>query len=125
MFGIYEFCEKFLGIPPLYFFSDITPKKKNNLKLINIQIESKEPTVKYRGWFINDEYLLLGFLPNDGKRKTNYKFYDNVINPNLMSRIVEALVRTKFNMIIPSSFLDVDNPAEIKLLNEARSATFM
>lgn len=119
MFGVYDFIEKYLGVQPLYFFSGLEPKKKNKVALRDISHKSAEPTVKYRGWFINDEDLLSEFYPAEGYRNIDYAFYRQVVNPKLMARIAEALVRAKFNLIIPASFLDIENPSEAALVKEA------
>ena len=119
MFGIYEFCEKYLGVQPLHFFSGLQPQKKRELKLSNVSTVSKEPSVKYRGWFINDEDFLSEFYDNDGRRNIDYQFYSQVVSPKLMAHVMEALVRAKFNLIIPASFMDISNTAEAALLDEA------
>ena len=119
MFGVYEFTEKFLGVEPLYFFSGLEPEKKSEIVLKDVSIASKEPTVKYRGWFINDEDLLTEFYPTEGDRHIDYVYYNQVVNSKLMRRVFEALVRARFNTAIPASFLDIGNPPEETILKEA------
>ena len=119
MFGVYEFCSSKLGVDPLYWFSGIEPKKLAELSLSGAAEFSKEPTVKYRGWFINDEDLLTEFYEKEGDRHIEYQFYNQVVSRKLMARVFEALVRCKFNMIIPASFLDIRNPPEAAIVEEA------
>lgn len=64
IFGIYYFAEHFLGIDPMFFWSDKEPEKLKKFDWTAIDYESEKPTFKYRGWFINDEDLLY-FLCKD------------------------------------------------------------
>ena len=119
MFGIYDFIEQYLGVDPLYFWSGIEPEKRTELSWESVHIKSDGPTFKYRGWFINDEDLLTEWKDGGGRRNIDYPFYQQVVSPEVMEHIVEALVRSRFNMIIPASFLDIGNPAEEELIKIA------
>lgn len=119
MFAIYHFIEKYLGIDPLYFWSDKVPEKKTALSWENIDIVQNTPSFKYRGWFINDEDLLTEWYPSGGKRNIDYPYYGQVVNPAIMNKVVESLVRQRMNLIIPASFIDIRNPAEAVLVKEA------
>uniref|UniRef100_UPI0035932D41 glycosyl hydrolase 115 family protein n=1 Tax=Aquiflexum sp. TaxID=1872584 RepID=UPI0035932D41 len=119
MFGIYHFLENYLEVDPLYFWSGREPLEKSDLMWEKIDFNSETPTFKYRGWFINDEDLLTAFMPSGGKRNIDYPYYGEVVNPRLMEHVVEALVRSKMNLIIPASFIDIMNPAEEELVKIA------
>jgi hypothetical protein len=119
MFGIYHFIENFLGVDPLYFWSDREPVRQPELAWKEIQVTSKPPVFKYRGWFINDEDLLTEWMPSGGKRNIDYPYYQAVVNPRAMERVVEALVRSRLNLIIPASFIDIMNPSEEALVKVA------
>lgn len=96
IYAIYTFTEKVLGIDPMYIFTDHVPKKKSEIKLQSgFEIKSKKPTFEYRGWFINDEEL------HDGMHRD--PLGGNVIASEWMDKILETLLRTKGNMIIPES----------------------
>lgn len=114
MWGIYTFSEKELGIPPYYLFDDFKPTQKEILSL-DEKIENDYPKTRFRGWFINDEDLLDGFM-SQGKRDLEYTFYRNVIHPDLMEAIVETALRYRMNLIIPSSLTDIYNPPEENLV---------
>lgn len=114
MWGIYTFSEKELGIPPYYLFDDFKPEKKEKLVLAEKK-ESDYPKTRFRGWFINDEDLLDGFM-SQGKRDLDYTFYQNVIHPDLMEMIVETALRYRMNLLIPSSLTDIYNPPEENLV---------
>lgn len=119
MFGIYHFIEKYLEVDPLYFWSDLPHPKKDKLSWQNIAEIQDSPTFKFRGWFINDEDLLTEWQESEGIRKIDYPFYGQVVNPAVMEKVVEALVRLRMNLIIPASFIDIRNPAEAKLVEIA------
>ncbi len=119
MFGLYAFIEKYLGVDPLYYWASRSPQKREKLAWDNVTIVSGEPTFKFRGWFINDEDLLTEFRDGGGQRRINYPYYHQVIAPSVSARIYEAALRLQFNTIIPSSFVDIRNPAEARLIEDA------
>lgn len=119
MFGLYEFIEKYLDVDPMYFWAGQEPKQRSSLKWNAIDQFTDEPLFKFRGWFINDEDLLTEWENGGGKRNIDYTYYSQVVTPNVMSHVVEALVRSRFNLIIPASFIDILNPAEERLVAEA------
>ncbi len=114
MWGIYTFSEKELGIPPYYLFDDFKPEARKELKIASKTV-NEYPHTRFRGWFINDEDLLEGFM-HEGKRNVEYSFYRNVIAPELMEAIVETALRFRMNMIIPSSLIDIYNEPEENLV---------
>ncbi|MGK7396278.1 MAG: glycosyl hydrolase 115 family protein, partial [Candidatus Cyclobacteriaceae bacterium M3_2C_046] len=85
----------------------------------NIEIIADEPDFKYRGWFNNDEDLITEFFASAGQRDIDYRYYGQVVHPDLMSHILEALVRSRYNLTIPASFVDIMNPPERRLVEEA------
>ncbi|MGN0507186.1 MAG: glycosyl hydrolase 115 family protein [Lachnospiraceae bacterium] len=56
IYGIYRLSE-LIGVSPWVWFADVVPETKETLILRQDEVEftSKEPSVKYRGIFINDE----------------------------------------------------------------------
>lgn len=119
MFGVYHFIEDYLGVDPLYFWADREPEKKETLSWSEVHIDQDSPTFKYRGWFINDEDLLTGWMESGGARNIDYPFYAEVVNPAAMEKAVEAMVRLRYNLIIPASFIDILNEPERKLVEIA------
>ncbi|WP_373524577.1 glycosyl hydrolase 115 family protein [Aquiflexum sp.] len=118
-FGIYHFIEKYLEVDPLYFWTDREPEKRNQLVWSAIEIDQESPSFKYRGWFINDEDLLTGWKESGGERNIDYPFYAEVVNPAVMEKAVEAMIRLRYNLIIPASFIDIFNKPERKLVEIA------
>jgi hypothetical protein len=126
MFGLYAFIEEKLGVDPLYFWSSRAPQPRATLAWDRVKLSSGEPTFKFRGWFINDEDLLTEWKGSGGKRSIDYPYYGQVVPREVMRHIAEALVRSRFNLIIPASFIDILNPPEAALVEEcARRGVFV
>lgn len=90
MFRLSEWC----GVSPLVFWGDVAPFKKKEIQLLfDAEIVSKEPTVEYRGFFINDEW------PAFGKWCTEH--YGG-INTSAYEKIFELLLRLKGNYLWPA-----------------------
>ncbi|MDF2674020.1 MAG: hypothetical protein K0R09_2288, partial [Clostridiales bacterium] len=109
MWGIYEFCEKILGIDPLYFWTDHEPVKTEEFIIPPISINDGPKTYKFRGWFINDEDLLMGWAKKGTPQEENDFFREY---PLALEKILETALRLKQNVIIPSTYLDVDDPIQ-------------
>ena len=119
IFGIYHFAEHFLGIDPMYFWSDKAPQKLKKFDWKIIDYESEKPMFKYRGWFINDEDLLTEWYKSSGRRNIDYPYYNQVVSPEIIEKVCETALRMRFNLIIPASFIDIKNPAEADLVKVA------
>lgn len=90
MFRLSELC----GVSPLIYFGDAMPEKKEEAAIDFSQtIVSKEPSVKYRGFFINDEWPAFGNWCTDTFGDINAKAY---------RKIFELLLRLKGNYMWPA-----------------------
>jgi hypothetical protein len=126
MFGVYVFIEKYLKVDPLYFWSGLEPEKRTELKWAGVSLREGPPSFKFRGWFINDEDLLTEWMESGGKRNIDYPFYGQIVHVKAMEAVAEALVRSRFNLIIPASFIDILNPPEAALVEAcARRGVFV
>jgi len=119
MFGLYTFCEEFLGVDPLYFWASFPPQRRERLEWDSIDRTGGEPTVRYRGWFVNDEDLLTEWYTDGGARDIDYPFYAMVTSPQASRHVFEAALRLRMNLIIPASFINITNPAEERLVADA------
>ncbi len=117
MWGIYTFCEEILKIPPYYLFDGVLPRPAHNYAVSRQTITGRPKTFGFRGFFLNDEDLLTEFKDSGGRRQIDYPFYSQVISPDVMEKVAETALRLKLNLIIPSSFIDIDNPAEEALVS--------
>ena len=56
IYGLFELSKK-IGVSPWHYMADVTPVHKEEIEIeSSLHITSKEPSVKYRGFFINDEF---------------------------------------------------------------------
>lgn len=90
MFRLSELC----GVSPLIYFGDALPEKNAEpvIELSDLFV-SKEPSVKYRGFFINDEWPAFGNWCMEKFGGINAKAY---------RRIFELLLRLKGNYMWPA-----------------------
>lgn len=79
IYGIYRISE-LIGVSPWVYFADVMPAKKSEIVLSEeeLNITSKEPSVKYRGFFLNDEWPALGSWVTNTFEDFNEEFYDKV-----------------------------------------------
>lgn len=115
MWGIYTFSERILGVNPCYLFDDLDILQRERLEIENICIKEEPQKKGFRGVFINDEDLLTGWKDGGGVRRMDYPFYGITVAESVMDKVVETVLRLKLNLVIPASFLDIDNPPEKKL----------
>lgn len=89
------FClSKMCGVSPLIYFGDVLPVKRDRIILdIKGEIVSKEPSVTYRGFFINDEWPAFGSWATE-------KFGD--VNAKAYEKIFELLLRLNGNYLWPA-----------------------
>ena len=98
IYGIYNISER-IGVSPWYWWADV-PVKKNPDAKIEIQNDyyaSGEPSVKYRGIFINDEDW--GLKP---WASNNFEKNLGDIGPRTYAKVCELLLRLKANMLAPA-----------------------
>ncbi len=121
VFGIYAFSTRLLGFSPSHRLTDLLPEKKSRLSLSPGFFCSPARPVRYRGWFLNDEDLLTDFVISGGRRNIDYRFYQNVMDVSVLERVLETALRLEINLVIPSSFVDLENPWEQALVEAATS----
>lgn len=114
IYGLFSLSE-YIGVTPLTFFGDAPLVHRKELLLgDSVNAVSKEPSVEYRGFFINDEWPAFGSWCMEHFGGFNASLYDCVF---------EFLLRMKGNYIWPamwtSSFpLDGPGPADMELADE-------
>jgi hypothetical protein len=109
-YGLYEISEKSFGTDPLKLWTDFIP---NHIETATWTGSSyfKGPTVKYRGYFVNDENYLI-----------NWKIeLDKVVEPEVWAKIIETVARTRGNFIaLPDEYNKGYFDHETRLLIENR-----
>jgi hypothetical protein len=119
MWGLYDFIEKELGVDPMYFWTGLAPAARTELSWASIDRAAAPPSFRFRGWFINDEDLLTDWRDGGGPRNIDYPYYAQVTAPEVLDRVFESMLRLKFNLVIPASFTDIENPAEERMVQAA------
>ena len=96
IYGIYEISQR-IGVSPWYWWADVPVVHRSEIFWTDGRYVSQEPTVKYRGIFINDEDW--GLKPWASK---NYEKELGDIGPKTYARVCELLLRLKANMLAPA-----------------------
>jgi hypothetical protein len=111
IFGLYDLSER-IGVSPWYWWADVPPRRSPRLFVAAGRWVRREPAVKYRGIFINDEAPALSGWAHEKFGGFNSKFYGHVF---------ELLLRLRANFLWPAmwgnAFAD-DDPASPALANE-------
>ena len=92
IYGLFHLSE-LIGVSPLVNWCNILPPKKKTFELEDGIFVSKEPSVSFRGFFINDEWPAFGNWANHNFGGVNAKMYENVF---------ELLLRLKGNYLWPA-----------------------
>lgn len=93
LYGMYYISEK-IGVSPWVYWADVIPAKKETIEFDDsICTVSKEPSVKYRGFFMNDEWPSLGNFVMNTFGDFNEFFYEKVF---------DLLLRLKGNYFWPA-----------------------
>lgn len=97
-FGMFE-LSRYIGVSPLVYWGDAEPLHREDIPLgDDVCTVSKEPSVKYRGLFINDEWPCFGSWCMSHFGGVNAKMYDHVF---------ELLLRLKANYLWPAMWASV------------------
>jgi hypothetical protein len=108
IYAIYQFSEQYLGIDPLYYWTDHDPVRRTSVAFpTSLQQTFAAPVFKYRGFFINDEDMLTGWAPGEKKDGTG-------ISLEVWNHIFDTILRLKGNMVMPGTWIFPDEP-QVKL----------
>lgn len=92
IYGLFHLSE-LMGVSPLVDWAGIMPAHKDCITLEEGIFVSKEPSVRFRGFFINDEWPAFGNWANHNFGGFNAKMYEHVF---------ELLLRLKGNYLWPA-----------------------
>jgi len=114
IYGVYDLSEQ-MGVSPWYWWADVPVQHKDALYVKAGKYEQGEPSVKYRGIFLNDEAPDLsgwvaekfGTVP----RRENPPIPSGVANYNraFYARIFEVILRLKGNYLWPAMWNNAFN----------------
>ncbi|HTB64518.1 MAG TPA: glycosyl hydrolase 115 family protein, partial [Opitutales bacterium] len=120
IYGIYDLSEQ-IGVSPWYFWADVPVQHQDALYLKPGKYQQGEPSVKYRGIFLNDEAPDLsgwvtatyGSVPGlNGVANYNHEFY---------AKVFELILRLKGNFLWPAMWnnaFNEDDPENPRLADE-------
>ena len=97
-YGVLE-LSRLLGVSPWEWWADATPEKREVFRLPVGYTLTQEPTVPYRGIFLNDEDW--GLLPWSNQTYEPHKD-KNHIGPKTYRRIFELMLRLRANTLWPA-----------------------
>lgn len=95
-YGLFE-LSRVAGVSPWVWWADAVPEKQKNIFVLPGSYLSKEPSVKFRGIFLNDEDW--GLQPWAAK---TFEPETGDIGPKTYAKIFELLLRLRANMIWPA-----------------------
>ncbi|MET8981857.1 glycosyl hydrolase 115 family protein [Streptomyces sp. NPDC004539] len=94
VYGIYDTSER-IGVSPWYWWADVPVVRRDTVTVPAHTFERREPAVRYRGVFINDEQNLTTWSHRTQEPDKN-------IGPRTYERIFELLLRLKANYLWPA-----------------------
>ena len=98
IYGLFKLSEM-LGVSPFIDWLDVKPPKMTEFKIpSDYCMVSKEPSVKFRGFFINDEWPAFGNFCMHNFGGFNAKMYEHVF---------ELLLRLKGNYLWPAMWAEI------------------
>ncbi|KAK3689538.1 hypothetical protein B0T22DRAFT_427876 [Podospora appendiculata] len=110
IYGIYDISEQ-IGVSPWYFWADSPVRQNKDIFALPVKKVQGSPTVKYRGFFLNDEQPA---LTNWVATHWENTLYGAGYGPAFYSLIFELLLRLRANYLWPTlwgSMFEVDDPA--------------
>ncbi|KAF2755146.1 hypothetical protein EJ05DRAFT_503454 [Pseudovirgaria hyperparasitica] len=108
IFGLYDVSEQ-IGISPWYWFADVPWQQHDGIYALRTTKEQGSPSVKYRGFFINDEAPALTGWMNQRYAKSKY---GSAFGSDFYSHVFELLLRLRANYLWPAmwgSMFNVDD----------------
>ncbi len=103
IYGLFHLSE-LMGVSPLVDWAGVLPAHRDSVELEEGVTVTKEPSVRFRGFFINDEWPAYGNFANHNFGGFNAKMYEHVF---------ELLLRLKGNYLWPAmwaSQFSLDGP---------------
>ncbi|KAH9907548.1 hypothetical protein F4778DRAFT_769024 [Xylariomycetidae sp. FL2044] len=108
IFGIYTLSEQ-IGVSPWHYWADVPAKHHPELYAIPKTTVLGEPSIRYRGIFLNDEAPALMGWAREKFGGLNTEFYKTVY---------ELLLRLKANFLWPAMWPGYPNPGAVYFLDD-------
>ena len=116
IYGMFHISE-LIGVSPWVYWGDVAPEKQSSVVLSAEELNavSKEPSVRFRGIFLNDEYPNLTKWSKNTFGGYNHTFYQQVF---------ELILRLKGNYLWPAMWSNVFNKEGIAGLSAEQAEGF-
>lgn len=102
IYSIYEFSDRALGVPPLWFWSGWQPHARSSITLsAEVFRRVNAPAVRWRGWFPNDTDMLKPWLSASSAN---------------IDLFLETLLRLRYNVLDVDHISNWDNKPDMGLL---------
>jgi hypothetical protein len=100
IYGIYDVSQA-IGVSPWYWWADVEPSQSSSVTVEGALRKQGEPSVKYRGIFLNDEenFTAWSALKMDAGKN---------VGPETYKRVFELLLRLKANFLWPAMHASSD-----------------
>ena len=94
------YLSSLIGVSPWHYWADVVPEKKEEIDicLSDLDYISREPSVEYRGFFLNDEWPSLGSWVSNTFGRFDEHFY---------AKVFDLLLRLKGNFLWPAMWAEV------------------
>lgn len=103
VYALYAISQHLLGVDPWWYWTDLEPAPRERIEIPNdFALRRAPPAFRYRGFFINDEDLLVGWRPDPAGT--------TAISLEVWDRIYETLLRLGGNLVAPGTFPFPDEP---------------
>ncbi|KAK5995014.1 hypothetical protein PT974_03404 [Cladobotryum mycophilum] len=112
IFGIYSLSEQ-IGISPWHWWADVPPKKRQQIFALPVTTSNGEPSVKFRGIFINDEC--------PGMDSWVHERFGPNFDANLYHYIFELLLRLKANFMWPAMWRGYPYPGRSFFVDDPKN----
>lgn len=114
IYGLYDISEQ-IGVSPWYWWADVASDQHDEIFAMAKTKIQGSPSVKYRGFFLNDEQPALTNWVNDNYPKSEY---GPGFNSDFYATVFELLLRLRANYIWPTmwdSMVGVDDELTLPL----------
>ncbi|PHH88431.1 hypothetical protein CDD83_7543 [Cordyceps sp. RAO-2017] len=112
IFGIYSLSEQ-IGVSPWHWWADVPPKKRNAIYALPVSTHNGEPSVKYRGIFINDE--------SPGMDSWAQEKFGPKFDAHLYHYVFELLLRLKANFMWPAMWRGYPYPGRSFFVDDPKN----
>ncbi|GAB7347368.1 hypothetical protein MBLNU459_g4302t2 [Dothideomycetes sp. NU459] len=115
IYGLYDVSEQ-IGVSPWYFWADSPPQQHDSIYALDVTKVQTSPSVKYRGFFLNDEAPALTGYVNEKFGKVEFLpgQYGPGFNAAFYHTVFELLLRLRANYMWPAQWNSMFNVDDVR-----------